>query len=166
MWGKNERVRIDSFFFFFFEQACVQTDTQRKQELIFHGCFHKMDRSVQILYLLFPCFFVFFFTRKLSECMVRVNCKLKYCIGLDFSHTVAISLSTASLQQTKLPLLQLICDIGWWSSYFSNAVLLLCVMVVSLLIFLPIFQAFSWKCAVNNLNLPVSHQMVNKISPR
>lgn len=36
--------------------------------------------------------------------------KQKHSAGLNFSHTAAVLLSTSSLQQTRLPLLQLICE--------------------------------------------------------
>lgn len=44
------------------------------------------------------------FRRAPSEHMVEVNCKLKCSSGLDFSHTTAVLLSTASLQWNHLPL--------------------------------------------------------------
>lgn len=45
--------------------------------------------------------------------------KQKYCSGLDFPRTAAILLSTSSLQQTRLPLLQPVCDMGWWVRCFE-----------------------------------------------
>lgn len=88
--------------------AYVQIDAQRRQEpgLISHNCFNKVEMDCTDIVPVFP--------RNPSESSEGVNCgKQKYCAGLDFSHTAAILLSTSSLQQqTRLPLLQLICDTG------------------------------------------------------
>lgn len=88
-----------------FIDVCRLTLGETRTMLILHNCFNKVEQDFADIVPVFP--------RNSSECMVGVNCgKQKYCSGLDFSHTAAISLSTSSLLQTRLPLLELICDKG------------------------------------------------------
>ena len=88
--------------------ACLQIDARRRQQEQCLFCSAVSIRWNRISLISLPVS-----PRSPSECMVGVNCgKQKYCSGLDSSHTAAISLSTSSLQQTRLPLLQLICDNG------------------------------------------------------
>lgn len=103
-WLKHDRRGID----FIDGSICADWCSEKTRTmLIFHNSFNKVELDRADLVPVFP--------RNPSECMVGVNCgKQKYCSGLDFSHTAAILLSTSSLQQTRLPLLQLVCGLGWW----------------------------------------------------